>query len=531
MKKLYYGGPILTMDREMPRVSAVLTENGRISAVGDIHNLNTTNAQRIDLQGRTLMPGFVDGHSHAISVGLNMNHSCELTGCTSFEEMLERIRDFRREKDLTHGEPIRCRGYDPAILKEGCHPTAKVLDALGVDNPIGCFHQSGHLAVYNSVAMRQAGVDSKTFVCPKDGYAGRDEKGELTGYFEESAKNVVGRLFSTDYDYNAVKEAVRVAQDTYIRHGFTTIQEGGANQETRVRHILQLAQERVLKIDLVTYLAATPKTEGLWKECIDQFQRGYRNRLKIGGVKLFLDGSPQARTAWLTKPYEGETEYRGYPMLRDEQVEQRLRLALKYGLQTLAHCNGDAASEQYLAAYEKLAGEGANVAALRPVMVHAQMVRYDQLERMTRLGMMPSFFVGHCYFWGDTHIKNLGDRGYRISPMKRALEQGLVCSLHQDSPVTPPDMLHSIWCAVNRISRDGVTVGQENKVDCYEALIAATNGGAYTYFEEDTKGILRQGAVADFVILDRDPTAVDSMEIKDIHVLQTIKEDQVIYTA
>jgi len=164
-------------------------------------------------------------------------------------------------------------------------------------------------------------------------------------------------------------------------------------------------------------------------------------------------------------------------------------------------------------------------------MVHAQTVRYDQLARMSRIGMMPSFFVGHCYFWGDTHIKNLGDRGYRISPMKRALEQGLVCSLHQDSPVTPPDMLHSIWCAVNRISRDGVTVGQANKVDCYEALIAATHGGAYTYFEEDTKGILRQGAVADFVILDRDPTAVDSMEIKDIHVLQTIKEDQVIYTA
>ncbi len=162
-------------------------------------------------------------------------------------------------------------------------------------------------------------------------------------------------------------------------------------------------------------------------------------------------------------------------------------------------------------------------------MIHSQTVRGDQLDRMARIRMMPSFFVGHCFFWGDTHIKNLGDRAFGISPAKQALKRGMVFSLHQDSPVTPPDMLHSVWCAVNRITREGVILGEDNRIDCYDALIAATNGGAYTYFEEETKGILRQGAVADFVILSDDPTAVDPMTIKDIRVLSTIKEDSVIY--
>ena len=164
-------------------------------------------------------------------------------------------------------------------------------------------------------------------------------------------------------------------------------------------------------------------------------------------------------------------------------------------------------------------------------MIHAQTVRYDQLDRMAQVGMMASFFVDHCFFWGDTHRKNLGDRAWRISPTKRALTLGIPFSFHQDCPVTPPDMLRSVWSAVNRVTRSGVILGEENRLDVYEALIAATRGGAYTYFEENMKGILRAGALADFVILDRDPTAVDPMTIRDIGVLYTVKEDKILYRA
>ena len=206
-----------------------------------------------------------------------------------------------------------------------------------------------------------------------------------------------------------------------------------------------------------------------------------------------------------------------------------MRRAAEHGLQPIAHCNGDAASEQFLSVWEKLYQEDPRRAALRPVMVHAQTVGYDQLARMAKCGMMASFFVGHCFYWGDTHLKNFGERGWRISPVAQALAEGVPFNFHQDSPVTPPDMLHSIWCAVNRMTRNGICIGEENRISCYDALIAATQGGAYAYFEEDTKGILKPGAAADLVILSEDPTAVSPDRIKDIKIDRTIKGDVVLY--
>lgn len=519
-RKLYFGGTILTMDKEVPRAEALLTDNGRILAVGSLRQLQRADAEPVDLQGKTLMPGFVDGHSHLVSVGMNMTKYCSLVDCTGFEDMLERISRFREEKGLTHGESITCKGYDLAVMKEGKHPTAALLDTLGFDNPITCIHLSGHVAAYNTVAMKKAGVCDETYVCPPGGYAGQDEDGKLNGYFEETARKPLLPVFQSQVTEAELEEAVLAAQDYYIRHGYTTVQDGSANADARLRFLERLAAEGKLKVDVVAYMGASFE---------QAMEGGYRNRLKIGGVKLFLDGSPQVRTAWLREPYEGEREYRGYPTLTDEQVENRLSKVFQYGLQPMAHCNGDAASEQYLNAWEKVTG--GKKTDLRPVMIHAQTVGYDQLDRMEKMGMMASFFVGHCYYWGETHLQNLGQRGMRISPVKQAQKRNVVFSLHQDSPVTKPDMLHSVWCAVNRMTRNGICVGEDNRIDCYDALIAATNGGAYTYFEEDTKGILKPGAVADFVILDRDPTAVEPMTIKDIKVLCTIKEDKVLYKA
>lgn len=527
MKKLYFGGPILTMDRQNPRAEAVLTESGKIVALGDLTAFAKAEAERIDLRGRTLMPAFVDGHSHMIGYGVNKTQNCDLMGCTCFEEMLERIRAFIRQRDLQPGDSIGCRGYDPAIMKEGKHPTAALLDTLGQDYIIGCVHLSGHVAVYNTRAMEAAGVLNPDYICPNGGFAGRDEAGKLNGYFEETAKAPFSALFAKGTDEKSMEQAVLTAQEVYIRNGFATVQEGSGNSQSRIASLENLANQGKLKVDVVAYMAAAMNAPAHWEETLQRLGGGYRNRLKVGGVKMFLDGSPQARTAWLSQPYEGETQYCGYPVLTDETLEKRLLTAKEYGLQSLAHCNGDAASQQYIRGWEKVFGkEHSN---LRPVMIHAQTVRYDQLDRMKALGMMPSFFIGHCFYWGDTHIQNLGQRGQRISPAAQALARNMVFSFHQDSPVTEPDMLHSVWCAVNRITRSGVCVGPDNRIDCYDALIAATNGGAYTYFEENTKGILKPGAVADFVVLDRDPTSVEPMQIKDIRVLRTIKEDRILF--
>lgn len=521
MKKLYTGGTILTMDKTAPRAQAVLTENGRICKVGSLQQLQCEAAQLVDLKGRTLMPGFVDGHSHLIDMGMDMVIDCSLDGCRSFEEILERIRAFRQKRGLTQGQSITARGYDLELLREGRHPTATLLDSLGFDNPIACIHKSLHMGAYNTVAMKMAGVLDPDYRFPANGTAQRDQAGNLTGYFEESARSCFGKLFKSRTPREDVRASVLAAQELYIQNGFTTVQEGSANSPLRLECLAALAREGALKVDVVAYAGSSDQS----LEKALQLRKEAVPRLQIGGVKVFLDGSPQARTAWLRRPYEGETEYCGYPHLTDAQLEQRLRLALKNKMQVLAHCNGDAASEQFLSLWEQVGG----TPELRPVMVHAQTVGEDQLARMPGLGMMPSFFVGHTWFWGDTHRKNLGARAKKISPVKTALKLSLPVSFHQDSPVTKPDMLHSIWCAVNRITRQGVCLGEDERVDVYDALIAATVGGAYTYHQEQNKGILRPGALADFVILDQDPTAVKPMQIRDIQVLATIKEDIPIY--
>lgn len=529
-KTLYFGGPILTMDKPAPRAEALLVENGAIAGVGTLQALEAcaADAERVDLGGKTLMPAFVDGHGHMAQTGFFMRE-CNLIGCRSFQEILDRICAFREKYDLTHGEIIRCVGYDPAILEEGRHPDGRLLDSLGFDNPIACLHQSKHTGAYNTAARVLCGVDD-TYTGPEGGFVGRDAEGHLTGYFEGRAMDPFFKRLDA-VTPEEFERAVLSAQDYYLSYGITTIQDGSRCTPEDVARYERLADSGQLKADVVIYLASD--LDGMfWNDTLRRRgNREYHNHLKIGGTKLVLDGSPQARTAWMRKPYEGDPEYCGYPRNTDEEVRTELKHALEAGLQTLAHCNGDAAAEQFLSAWENAVSEAGHGAELRPVMIHAQTVGYDQLDRMGAVGMMPSIFVGHCYFWGDTHLKNFGPvRGNRISPAKAAMDRGLPINFHQDSPVTPPDMLHTVWCAVNRMTRNGVCVGPENRIDVYDALIAVTRGGAYSYFEEDTKGILRIGAVADLVILDRDPTAVDPMEIQNIQVLYTIKEGKTVYT-
>ena len=244
-----------------------------------------------------------------------------------------------------------------------------------------------------------------------------------------------------------------------------------------------------------------------------------------------MDGSPQGRTAWMSEPYlEGEKDYCGYPYLEDAVVEKYVMQAIKEERQLLVHCNGDAASEQFLRIYEKCMAE--NKVDLRPVMVHCQTVREDQIDRMARIPMIASVFIGHVWYWGDIHLRNFGKyRGEHISPVKDAVERGVIVNFHQDAPVTKPDMLQSVWCAVNRISRGGKTIGRQQKISVGDALKAITYNAAYQYFEEDIKGSIEEGKNADLVLLDRSPLEVSPLEIKDIEVLETIKEGETIYEA
>lgn len=532
MKKLYYGGEIITMEKDKGSVDAVLVENGVIQDLGSLAKfeslLHNGNIEKHNLQGHTLLPSFIDPHSHVSMVG-PVAALCDLSTCNNFDEIVTALKSYIEEKQLRDTDPVIGFGYDHNVLQEKQHPTKEILNQVSMDRMVIVMHTSAHMGCVNDMALQFAGIDENT----KDHEGGKIGRvsGSLepNGYLEEASMMAIREEVVSDIGTNFAA-MMQQGQEIYIKNGITTCQDGATSKEM-MQLFHTLADQNKLMIDIVVYpLVMEAPTELLQQ--YERYAKKYSNRFKLGGYKLFLDGSPQGKTAWLTEPYEGETDYRGYAWFQDEEVKKFVLTALNDDVQLLTHCNGDAASDQLLRSYEEALKDAANPNKhkLRPVMIHCQTVRSDQLDKMVELNMIPSIFNVHTYYWGDVHLKNLGEeRGSRISPAKTAFDKGLAVNFHQDSPVVKPDMLHAIWCAVNRKTRSGRRIGEEECVTVYEALQAVTINAAYQYFEENTKGSIAIGKYADLVILDQNPLTIDKEAIHNINVVETIKEGNTIY--
>lgn len=529
MRKLYYGGDIITMKEENESPEAVITEKDKIVYVGTLdqaQKLCGSDTEKVNLAGKTLMPSFIDAHSHFFQAaqGILM---CDLSDVKNFGELQETLTEYRTVNKVNEDGIILASGYDHNFLEEERHPDIAVLDAVTDTIPIYISHVSGHMGIANSALLRLAKITADT-PDPEGGRFGRNPDGSLNGYVEETPalmKVLTAAMPRLKMDMaNQVQEAQRL----YLSHGITTVQEGAVMGQS-FEALSAFANSGSFKTDVVAYILTDEYEDTVAR--YPEFVKKYKNRLKIGGAKVILDGSPQGKSAWLTQPYEGEKEYRGYPTHKDDYVDKCCYDAVRGGYQILAHCNGDAASDQFLKSYEKALKDVTKPDIdLRPVMIHCQTVRDDQLDKMATLHMIPSIFIGHTYYWGDVHFKNLGTvRGSRISPVKAALERKLLFNFHQDTPVTKPDMLHSVWCAVNRVTRKGKVIGSEQCVSVYDALKAVTIHAAYEYHEENLKGTLEAGKLADMVILQENPLKVDRMHIKDIVVTETIKEGNTVY--
>ncbi len=540
-KTLYFGGEIITMAEPL-YAEALLVEDGRIVEIGPIAELERQVGKedaRFDLKGNVLMPAFIDAHSHITSfsdtVGL-----VQLDGASSMEELQKRIKDFREQRHIPAGQWISGFGYDNNDLPNQEHPDRHVLDAVAPENPIVIANKSGHMGVMNTLALETVGITAST-PDPDGGRIGREQDGRTpNGYLEEVAFSSLSSKIPKATLTQRI-DNLENAQNVYFSYGIATAQDGitkGPEWE-----LLQAAAEAgKLKMDVVSYIDL--RDDKYLMDAHLNYAGGYRNHLRIGGYKIFLDGSPQGRTAWMTEPYEGATDgYSGYPVYTDAEVTSYLTTAFTEGRQILVHCNGDAAAAQFLSccgkALEDLTDEHRRgrsdddiLKQVLPVMIHAQLVRRDQLPELARLHMVASMFVAHVWYWGDVHRKNFGDgRAMYISPARTAMEDGVLVTFHQDTPVLPPDMLQTVWCAVNRITKEGVLLGADERIDPLEALKAVTINAAKQYHEETEKGSLGKGGQADMIVLDKNPMRVNPMEIKDIKVLRTIKGGEVVYAA
>lgn len=516
---LYFGGPIVTL--EEPRYAQALVERGgRIAYVGDreeAERLAGPGARRVDLEGRALLPAFLDPHSHLLACAY-ARLQVPLGECAGWGEITDRLSRHVQERGVQPGEWVKGTGYDQNALAEGAAPDRFCLDRACPNNPVVIQHASGHAGVFNTLALERLGALNGDCGLERDG------QGELTGRGEENPfLDLLGRIPMEGLE--DVLRAFQGAQEEYASHGITTAQEG-LLQPVMAPVYREILRRGLLYLDVNAYV---PPAD--YDRLRGQFAQGVSassGRFQVAGMKIFLDGSPQGGTAWVREPYAGGG--RGTSTMTDGQVLSAFRQALDRDAQLLAHCNGDRAAEQYLTLLAQAERE-AGKQLCRPVMIHAQLLGLDQLERVKTLGVIPSFFVAHVYHWGEIHVKNFGlDRAGRISPAGSALAWGIPFTFHQDSPVIPPDMLETIWCACVRRTKTGRVLGAEERIPVEAALRAVTQTAALQYGLERELGTLRPGKRADFVLLSGDPLRTPPEELKKLQVERTIQRGRTIWS-
>ncbi len=535
---IYVGGDILTMSESRPSAEALAVKDGRILAVGpeaEVMGLRGPETRIVDLYGRTMLPGFVDAHGHFSDQASYLqyaNLAPQPAGSVrNIADLQDELRKLIETRKIPAGEWVVGAGYDPAYLAESRHPTKADLDAVSKDHRILIVHNSMHMGVVNSRVLAESGITADT-PDPEGGIFGRVEGSrEPNGVAKEQAfLPFIGALPRASRPEQI--ELIRQASVYYASKGFTTVQDIILDP-TSWETLQAAAAEGALLVDCGAYPFLTVMDPIM---AANGSKNEYRSGVKTIGIKVTLDGSVQGYTAFLEEPFfkmtEGQAaDYRGFPSFPQDVVDSFAKKAYDQKWQPLMHCNGDAAADMMLDALEKAGFKAGD--DRRPVMIHAQFVREDQFDRMKALGVMPSFFVSHVFYWGDYHRDVVlgAERASRISATASAEKRGLRYTFHNDQPVVPPSAIILLWSAVTRTTRSGAVLGPDQKIPVIEALRALTIDGAYQYFDENRTGSLEAGKLADLVILSDNPLEIAPEALKDLQVLETIKKGRTIYRA
>jgi predicted amidohydrolase YtcJ len=535
---IFVGSNIVTVDANRPTAEAVAVLNEKILAVGtreDVLSLRSDDTRVIDLGKKALVPGFIDAHGHMAGVGgyLKMaNLSSPPVGTVEkIEDVVELLKKHIEAKAIPDGDWVFGYGYDDSLIGEGRHPNRDDLDLASTAHPIVLIHVSGHLAAVNSAALAATGITAETDDPPGGVIRRRSGTRVPNGVMEETAGFAFRKPMAKYSTSDSLKQSFRESARLHATFGITTVQDGGTSLD-HVQLFRDAAAESPFPVDIVAF----PFANGLDEETRNSISHDedYSGGFRVGGVKFIIDGSPQGRTAYLSKPYnEGPPgaapDYRAYPIYPADAYKEEVTHFIQRGIPVLAHANGDGAIDIMIDGVEK-AVSGVDLPDHRSVIIHAQLMREDQLHRVKRLGLVPSYYAAHPYFWGDWHRLSFGDeRAAFISPVARTAELGIPFTVHNDAPIVPPDVMRLLWITVNRETRSGYILGPDQRATPMQALHAVTLGAAYQYFEEDTKGSITAGKQADLVILGANPLTVDPASIKDIPVIETFARGKSVY--
>ena len=528
--KLYKNGVVITLNKDNLVADSLAVCEDRIIAVGsrdEVAAYQAEDTEVIDLAGKALLPGFYDSHGHINSAGDTYMYKADLNcppigTCLTIEDCLNAMRELAARKP--EGAVLGA-GYDDTLIAEKRHLTRHDLDKVSIDRPVVAKHISGHLAYLNTKALEMIGYTEET-EDPAGGVIQREVGTRIpNGVLEENAAfhpNIRALELFTDEQKQA---SLVYITGEYAKQGVTTASCGLLYTNAQMALYKQVEDQLKTRMFINPFMIDYEKiTEGFTTS----------NKIVLSGGKELADGSLQGYTGYLTKPYHinlpGQPDYRGYPTNEKAELTARIVEAYRKDIQPVVHCNGDAALDDYLDALEE-AQKAYPGKELRPVVIHCQTAREDQLDRIKELGATVSFFVLHTYYWGDRHRDIfLGpERAARLDPLQSALKRGIIFSTHCDSPITPQRPLLSIWASVNRISSNGNVIGAEQRIPVMDALRAYTINAAYQNFEETERGSLEAGKYADLVILSEDILSCEPEHIRDIEVEETILAGRTTY--
>jgi predicted amidohydrolase YtcJ len=530
------GGKIVTMDPKMPEVEALAVRGQDIVALGPVRaiaELVGEGTEVIELDGALAVPGLIEGHGHFLGLGRS-RMILDLNGVASWDEIVAMVAASAAAAEP--GDWILGRGWhqekwaSPPKSAVGGLPVHDELSLVSPDNPVVLTHASGHAVMVNRVVLEMAGIGAAT-PDPPGGEIVRDGRGRAIGVLRETAEELVTELVSGDADEVALRRMAELAAEECLAHGITSFHDAGATfAEVEVLRSMAEAGEIGLRLWVMLSEDNDSLAVGLPGYRVHRVGGGH---LTVGGIKRWVDGALGSHGAWLLDPYTDLPTSTGLNIVTQEELEVAARLALDHGLQLCSHAIGDRANRVTLDVYEQAYASVPEPRDLRWRVEHAQHLHPDDIARFGRLGVIAAMQPTHCTSDGPWVESRLGGERARSGAYvwRDLLATGAVIASGTDAPVEPVDTMRSFHAAVTRRMDDGAAFYPSQAMTRMEALRARTIDAAYAAFEDDIKGSLEVGKLADVTVLSRDILEVPAAEILDTRVLATVVGGVIRYRA
>lgn len=528
---IFINGEVITVDGNKSVQEAVAVKDNQIVGVGKTVEMNGwigEGTRVIDLDGKSLLPGFIDAHLHLTIFGTNLlGINCQDPHIQSLQDL---YTELKKKVDQTPvGEWVRVTGFNEHTMMEGRFPSKQELDAISTQHPIVIIRVCNHTSIANSRALESVGF-TKESKDPEGGKIERNSNGELTGKVLESAHM---QLFNeADYSDKEIEEGFKLASDTFVKAGITSVHDAGSyGWGPNVLHLMKKSiGSGDVKVRVYAIVGSLTDSKAFIRSMIDDgaVTGDGDEWFKIGPAKLFTDGSSTGPTLATRKPYDSNPSDCGILYYSQKEINEMLGEAHEKGYQITAHAQGDRAIEMLLNCIENVLEKHPRKDH-RHRIEHAGIASLDLQERMKELGVVAIPNPAFVYVNGDSYINNYGDRVNVMYPAKDYLEKGIPFAFASDTPVITHSPLLGIHAAVNRKTSTGQDIGANQKITVQEAIKAYTYMGAYASFEEQRKGSIEVGKLADLVVLNESILAVESESLKDLSVELTMIDGKIEY--